>query len=93
MPEIAAERLALFKRFLRALEDQEAVRRAREALKSIIVGQQIVLQPNLGRTHMTGRFALLGLGEQVLRVAGVGKSEQGLPMQETVVAGGDMVCS
>jgi hypothetical protein len=30
-------------------------------------------------THMVGRFELVGFGAQVLRPAGVGKSEQGVP--------------
>lgn len=69
LPEIYEERCKAIRAGIGALTDQDSLRRAREAVRTLLVDEQIVLHPDDG-TGMRGTVEFVELGAQELGLDG-----------------------
>jgi hypothetical protein len=71
-PEIVSEYRKLVKNGIEAIASTDAVEKAREATRQLLVDGQIVLPPSANRMQVTnGEMRLLEFGEHVLTLAGM----------------------
>ncbi len=85
--QIAAELAKLIQQGMKALSDPHAVTLARESLKKLIVGEQIVLTPDANHSSVSGEVQFVSLGEHLLQLAGMRRSVGKAYPQDLLVAG------
>ena len=70
------------------MSDPDVIKSARDALRELIVGAQIVLTPDAAHETVVGKVQFVDLGEHVLQLAGLRRGRAGKPAsQDSMVAG------
>jgi hypothetical protein len=77
LPALVGGYERIIERGLKQLTDPVAISQARDALKTLIVGGRLALQPNGDHTKVIGTLRLVDLGEHALQLAGLQRRRAG----------------